>query len=267
MACVRNFQEPASVASIHNDPLLCAAGLSKSYGSGDAVVHAVAGIDLQLHAGEVVAIMGASGSGKTTLLHLLAGLVRADSGAIRFGDHDFAALSDVQLTALRCEEISVVFQAYNLLPTLTAIDNVALPLLLGGTSRTKARAMASDKLAQVGMAPHAGRRPPQLSGGEQQRVAIARAMVNEPRVLLADEPTGNLDRKNTEAVCDLLQQVGASAGRAVAIVTHDPFVANHADRVVVLVDGRLADSFSRTDVNSAEGLALRYMSAAATPRN
>lgn len=249
--------------STDNSAVLHAAGLHKSYGSGDAVVHAVAGVDITLKAGEMVAIMGASGSGKTTLIHLLAGLIRADSGAIRFDDRDFATLSDAQLTALRCAELSIVFQAYNLLPTLTAIDNVALPLLLGGLNRAKARQMASDKLRLVDMTTHASRRPPQLSGGEQQRVAIARALVNEPRVLLADEPTGNLDRKNAESVCQLLQQVGASAGRAVAVVTHDPLVAAYADRVIVLVDGRLADSFKRREAAGAEGIAMRYLSAAA----
>jgi putative ABC transport system ATP-binding protein len=258
-----SFTRNAEVVSSDNNPVLCAIELHKSYGSGDAIVHAVAGVDVALHAGEVVAIMGASGSGKTTLLHLLAGLIRADSGAICFDDRDFATLSDAQLTALRCAELSIIFQAYNLLPTLTAIDNVALPLLLGGINRAQARQMADDKLSQVGMTAHARRRPPQLSGGEQQRVAIARALVNEPRVLLADEPTGNLDRKNAESVCQLLQQVGASAGRAVAIVTHDPFVAAYADRIIVLVDGRLTDSFTRSEVGGAEGIAMRYLSAAA----
>jgi ABC-type lipoprotein export system ATPase subunit len=246
-----------------SNTVLTATGLYKSYGSGDVIVHALADVNLELHADEVAAIMGASGSGKTTLLHLLAGLIRTDSGAISFEGRDFAALSDAQLTALRCAEISMVFQAYNLLPTLTAIDNVALPLLLGGMNRAQARQMASDKLTLVGMTTHASRRPPQLSGGEQQRVAIARALVNEPRVLLADEPTGNLDRKNAESVCQILQQVGASAGRAVAVVTHDPFVAAYADRVIVLVDGRLADSFTRSEVGGAEGIAMRYLSAAA----
>lgn len=249
--------------STDNKAVLSAAGLHKSYGSGDAVVHAVAGVGLELHAGEVVAIMGASGSGKTTLLHLLAGLIRADRGSIHFEGRDFAALSDAELTALRCAELSIIFQAYNLLPTLSAIDNVALPLLLGGMNRAQARQMAGDKLALVGLTAHVGRRPPQLSGGEQQRVAIARALVNEPRVLLADEPTGNLDRKNAESVCELLQQVGASADRAAAIVTHDPFVAAYADRAIVLVDGRLADSFKLSEVSGAEGLAMRYLSAAA----
>ncbi|QDV74488.1 ABC transporter ATP-binding protein [Botrimarina mediterranea] len=241
--------------------VLVASGIRKSYGSGDAIVRAVAGVDITLRAGEIVAVMGASGSGKTTLLHLLGGLVRADGGVIRCGDRDFATLSDAQLTALRCSEISIVLQSYNLLPTLTALDNVALPLLLSGKSRARARELASDKLSQVGMAGHGGRRPPQLSGGEQQRVASARALVNEPRILLADEPTGNLDRKNAESVCQLLQQVGASAGRAAAIVSHDPVVAYHADRVIVLVDGQLVDSFSRNEILGAEDLAPRYLSA------
>lgn len=239
--------------------LLSATGLHKSYGHGDAVVHAVAGADIELAPDEVVAIMGASGSGKTTLLHLLAGLLRPDHGTIQLRDRELTNLSDAELTALRCSQLSVVFQAYNLLPNLTAIDNVALPLLLAGQARTTARAAASEQLALVGMESASRRRPPELSGGEQQRVAIARALINNPRVLLADEPTGNLDRKHAESVCHLLKNVGASAGRAVVMATHDPLIAAHADRVIVLVDGRVADSFSRDEVDSVAELALRAL--------
>jgi putative ABC transport system ATP-binding protein len=173
-------------------PVLCAAGLRKSYGRGTTVVKAVDGIDLDVAAGELVAIMGASGSGKTTLLHLVAGLIRADDGIVRVGDQELTALSDRQLTIFRATHLGVVFQAYNLMPTLNALDNVALPLMLAGTGRRQARAAARDRLEAVGMGNREGYRPPQLSGGEQQRVAIARALVNDPQVVMADEPTGNL---------------------------------------------------------------------------
>ncbi|TWT36599.1 putative ABC transporter ATP-binding protein/MT1014 [Posidoniimonas corsicana] len=239
--------------------MLSASGLQKSFGQGDSLVHAVAGVDIEFMADEVVAIMGASGSGKTTLLHLLAGLLRPDGGSVMLGDRDLARLSDRELTAMRRSHVSVVFQAYNLLPTLTAIDNVAMPRLLAGDNRASARQAAQEMLALVGMAAASNRRPSQMSGGEQQRVAIARALVCQPQVLLADEPTGNLDRKNAETVCRLLRELGATAGRAVAMVTHDPIIAAHADRVVVLVDGRVADTFLRSDVGSAEELAVRAM--------
>lgn len=240
-------------------PVLSASGLKKSYGSGDAAVHAVAGIDLDLIPGEVVAIMGASGSGKTTLLHLLAGLARADGGTVRFAGQDLVKMSDAALTKLRRQQLGVVFQAYNLMPTLSALDNVALPLLLDGKARSAARDRAQQCLDQVGMGKRADHRPAQMSGGEQQRVAIARALIADPQVVLADEPTGNLDRRNAQAVCLLLREIASSSTRAVAVVTHEPAVAFHADRVVVLADGRIADQFPRTVVDSVEALGARYL--------
>lgn len=242
-------------------PILSATGLRKTYGRGDAAVRAVDGIDLDLAPGELVAIMGASGSGKTTLLHLLGGLTRADAGRIQLAGQDLVALSDAAVTALRCKHIGVVFQAYNLMPTLTALDNVALPLMLAGAGRTRARAAARERLAAVGLGERVDRRPAELSGGEQQRVAVARALVNEPPVVLADEPTGNLDRKNAQSVCRLLHEVAATGRHAVVMVTHDPAVAAHADRVVVLADGRVADSFPRAAAGSVEALAVRYLQA------
>jgi putative ABC transport system ATP-binding protein len=242
-------------------PVLSATGLRKTYGRGGAAVHAVDGIDLDLAPGEVVAVMGASGSGKTTLLHLLAGLARADAGSIRVAGRDLAALSDAAVTALRCRHIGVVFQAFQLMPTLSALDNVALPLLLAGSGRAVARAAARERLEAVGMGARAGHRPAELSGGEQQRVALARALVSDPQLVLADEPTGSLDRKNTQAVCRLLREVAATATRAVAVVTHDPAVAAHADHIVVLADGRVADRFPRHTVDSVEALGVRCLQA------
>jgi len=240
-------------------PVLSATGLRKSYGKGDTAVHAVAGIDLDLVAGEMVAIMGASGSGKTTLLHLLGGLTRLDAGSVRFVGEDLATLGDAALTRLRRRRLGVIFQSYNLMPTLSALDNVAVPLLLDGMSRTPDRVVARQQLEQVGMSGRAHHRPAQMSGGEQQRIAIARALVMDPQVVLADEPTGNLDRRNAQVVCDLLRKVATNATRAVALVTHEPAVAIHADRVVVLVDGRIAEVFTRADVATVEDLGRRYL--------
>lgn len=234
----------------------------KSYGRGDTRVEAVAGIDLELMPGEVVAIMGASGSGKTTLLHLLAGLARADSGEVCINDRNLAAATDRCITDIRAKHIGVVFQAYNLLPTLTALDNVALPLMLTGAGH--ARETARAMLTKVGLADRVGRRPPELSGGEQQRVALARALVNDPQVILADEPTGNLDRVNVQRVCELFQKVAATEERAIAIVTHEPFVASYAERVLVLADGRIAAQFSRAEAPSVEEISMRCLHAAQT---
>lgn len=248
-------------------PVLAAVGLTKTYGRGDSAVRAVDGVNLELSPGEMVAIMGASGSGKTTLLHLLAGLARLDSGSVHIGGKDLAKMSDSAATSLRGQQIGVVFQAYNLMPTLTAVDNVALPLLLAGTNRSRARTAALERLEVVGMAERAKRRPPQLSGGEQQRVAVARALVNDPQIVLADEPTGNLDRKNAHAICQLLRDVVVTTNRAVAIVTHDPLVADYADRIVVLADGRVADAFLRNTLSSIEALSIGCLHAAqSTPK-
>lgn len=242
---------------------LSALKLRKSYGRGKAAVKAVDGVDLDVSPGEFVAIMGASGSGKTTLLHVLAGLIRADAGIVRIGEHELTALSDRRLTALRAKYLGVVFQAYNLMPTLSAVDNVALPLMLSGFGRRRARAAARECLQTVGMDHRQNDRPPQLSGGEQQRIAVARALVNDPLVVMADEPTGNLDRANVHGVCELMREVVAQDSRAVVIVTHDPLVAAYADRVIVLADGRVADSFGRAEVGSVEELALRSLSMSA----
>lgn len=238
-------------------PILTATGLEKRYGRGEVAVDAIDGIDLQLHAGELVAVMGASGSGKTTLLHVLAGLARPDRGSVSFVGRELATMSDKALTRLRRTEMGFVFQAYNLMPTLNARDNTALPLLLAGRRPAEARAAAERALDAVSMLPRAGHLPNQLSGGEQQRVAVARALVGDPKLVLADEPTGNLDRRNRDQVCELLAEVATADSRAVLLVTHEPSVAARASRVVVLCDGRVTDDFERSDVADPEQLAAR----------
>ncbi|MFT3881139.1 MAG: ABC transporter ATP-binding protein [Gemmatales bacterium] len=245
--------------------LLTAKGLHKTYGRGEAVVRAVNGIDIDLSSGEMVAIMGSSGSGKTTLLHLLSGLTRTDTGSIQCAGQELTKLSDRMLTSIRGKQIGVVFQSYKLMPTLSVLDNVALPLMLAGTSPSAARTVARQRLDSVEISHQASQRPARLSGGEQQRVAIARALVTEPSIVMADEPTGNLDRENSQIVCQLLRQL-AQGQRAVLIVTHDPVVAWHADRIIVLSDGTVADSFGRNETDSVEALAARCFRSAQLKR-
>ncbi|HLK10284.1 MAG TPA: ABC transporter ATP-binding protein [Candidatus Binatia bacterium] len=211
----------------------------KSYGRGDTAVRAVAGVSLEVAPGEFVAIVGPSGSGKSTLLHLMAGLDLPDAGDVFVGGQRLAALTDDAVTVLRRRAIGVVFQFFNLLPTLTAEENVALPLVLDGQRLRAARPRARAMLERVGLAHRAGHRPDQLSGGEMQRVAIARALVTEPLVLLADEPTGNLDSHTGEEILALVRATAERHDQAVVMVTHDARAATHARRVVAMRDGRV----------------------------
>lgn len=239
--------------------LLQAEGLEKHYGSGTAIVSAINGVDLTLASGEFVAVMGASGSGKSTLLHLLGGLAKADAGEVKLAGVNIGRMSDRAVTYLRRKNIGVIFQAYNLMPTLNALDNVALPLLLAGNNRRVAREQAIECLDSVGMRDRAHHRPSQMSGGEQQRVTIARALVTQPKLILADEPTGNLDHQNAERVCKLLTDVAKAPDRAVVVVTHEAAVAYGADRIVILADGEIVDSFPGSTINSVEELSSRYL--------
>lgn len=219
-------------------PILEARGLTKVYRRGASEVRAVDGIDLDVQAGEFMAIMGRSGSGKTTLLDLLGCLLRPTDGQLVIDGRSVIGASDGELATIRRERIGFVFQEFNLIPTLTAIENVMLPLRYG-PRRPDASARASDLLELVGLAPRAGHRPTELSGGEQQRVAIARALVNEPAVILADEPTGELDSTTSERLMSTLRQLNADRGVTIVIVTHDAGVAGATDRVVRLTDGRV----------------------------
>ena len=213
-------------------------GVSRVYGRGTAAVRAVDDVSLDFPRGSWTAVMGPSGSGKSTLLHLAAGLERADAGRVLIGDTDITAGRDDELTALRRSRIGFVFQSFNLIGSLTAAQNVALPLRLAG--RRPRGAEVRDTLAAVGLADRAKHRPRELSGGQQQRVAIARAMVTRPEVLFADEPTGALDSSAAHIVLDLLRQM-ADAGQSIVMVTHDPLAAARADAVVFLRDGRVVD--------------------------
>jgi putative ABC transport system ATP-binding protein len=219
--------------------LIEARKLTKAYGSGNARVEALRGFDLTIAPGEFVAVMGSSGSGKSTLLHLLAGLDRPTSGSLRVGEHDLCLAGEDELALLRRRLIGVVFQAFNLLDMLSAEENVALPLAIGGTRKLRAEKRAAEALDRVGLAHRRRHLPGELSGGEQQRVAIARALVIEPLVLLADEPTGNLDSASGGQVMDLLCGLTETRRQTIVMVTHDPAHAARADRLILLRDGRV----------------------------
>jgi putative ABC transport system ATP-binding protein len=215
--------------------------VTKSYGTGDARVTAVDRLDLRIAPGEQVVIAGPSGSGKTTLLQLLGALDRPTSGEVRFEGRDLAGLGDGELARLRRETLGFIFQQFNLIPTLTAQQNVEAALAPAGVRAAERHRRAADLLERVGLGPRAGHLPSQLSGGEQQRVAIARALANAPRVLLADEPTGNLDSATGDEIMALLGALHRDEGLSIVLITHDPAIAGAAPRVVRLRDGRTAD--------------------------
>lgn len=212
--------------------------LSMRLSSGGREVSILDGITLDIHAKQFVAIVGPSGSGKSTLLGLMAGLDTPSSGSITLDEVELTSLSEDQLSRLRREKIGYVFQSFHLIPTLTALENIAVPLELAGDP--EAAAKACTLLEAVGLEPRAHHYPVQLSGGEQQRVAVARAFANRPAILLADEPTGNLDTATGQQVIELLIRLNRDQGSTLVLVTHDPALAVHADRVVRLVDGRIA---------------------------
>jgi putative ABC transport system ATP-binding protein len=218
--------------------LLEARRVVKAYAANPAL----RGVDLQVEAGEVVAVLGPSGSGKSTLLHCLGGLTRPDAGEVHFAGRRLDVLSEKERTLLRRSAIGVVFQYGQLVPELSALENVALPLLLGRRGRGPAEAAAGTWLERLGVADVSGQRPGQLSGGQQQRVALARALVTEPRLVVADEPTGALDSLASEQVMELLTSVARESGTTVVLVTHDLRVASYADREVLLRDGSLTSA-------------------------
>lgn len=218
--------------------VLKATQVTKSYQMGQVQVHALKEVDFTVHRGEFVAIMGPSGSGKSTLLHLLGGLDNPSSGEIMLGGQKLSDLSDDEITLVRRKKVGFVFQFYNLLPTLSAGENVALPLIIDGQNGQDSRKKVEELLDMVGLEERADHRPDQLSGGQQQRVAIARAFINQPEIVLADEPTGNLDSKSGAGILELLQRTCREMQATIVMVTHDPRAASFADRIVFLKDGR-----------------------------
>jgi putative ABC transport system ATP-binding protein len=225
-------------------PLLTALDLRKTYAGGSARVAALRGVDLTISPGEFVALMGPSGCGKSTLLHLCGAMDRPSAGRLALGDQDLAALDDDALTRVRRTRIGFVFQFFNLLPTLTVAENIGLPLMLGGARAAAAHARAATLAGRVGLAHRTGHYPQQLSGGEMQRTAIARAVVHGPALLVADEPTGNLDSVNGAQVMALLRELNESLGVSILMATHAPDVAEAAHRVLHMRDGRLVDEGS-----------------------
>ncbi len=215
--------------------------LTKIYGRGEAAVIALDHVNLTVHEGEFVAVMGPSGCGKSTLLHLIGGLDRPTDGIVRLEGRTLNDLKDDDLTRLRRRKIGFVFQFYNLIPVLTALENAALPLLLDGLPAAEAQSRAAEWLTRFGLGDRLHHRPDQLSGGQQQRVAIARALVTMPSLILADEPTGNLDTRSADQIASLLREVTRRYGRTVVMVTHDPRIAAYADRIIFLKDGRVVD--------------------------
>ena len=214
-------------------------GVTKTYGSGSAAVTALRGIDLDVRMGELLMLVGPSGCGKTTLISVIAGILDRDGGDCRVFGHDFSAMSQRDKTRYRGESIGFVFQAFNLLPTLTAAENVSIPLLINGAARGLALSKAKDMLARVALGDRVNALPAELSGGQQQRVAIARALIHEPKLIVCDEPTSALDHETGHNVMDMLKNVALRPDRALVIVTHDARIFEFADRIARMDDGRI----------------------------
>ena len=243
-----------TATSVQVDAAVALRGVRKVHGSGDGAVVALDGIDVELPRGSFTAIMGPSGSGKSTFLHVAAGLDRPTSGAVTLGDADLTRLSERRLTILRRKRIGFVFQAFNLMPSLTVAQNIGLPIRLDG--RRVRRGDVKAVAARVGLSDRLRHRPSELSGGQQQRVAIARALVTRPEVLFADEPTGALDIRTGREVLALLRELVDRDGQTVVMVTHDPRAATYADRVILLADGQIAATLVGADADEvAEHLA------------
>jgi putative ABC transport system ATP-binding protein len=215
--------------------------LTKIYGTAAQPIYALNGVTLAVEEGEFLAIMGPSGSGKSTALYLMGGLDKPTSGKVWLRDADMSVLNDDQLSTLRRTSLGFVFQFFNLIPVLNARENVAMPLILDGVPRAEALQRADEALARVGLQDRGSHRPSELSGGQQQRAALARALVTKPAVILADEPTGNLDSSSSDEVVHLLREAADKWGQAIVLVTHDPRVAAHAKRIIFLKDGKIVD--------------------------
>lgn len=238
--------------------ILTVTDLHKHYLGDGGPVRAVDGVSLSVEGGHFVVIMGASGSGKSTLLHLISGLDQPTSGSILIEGRELTRLSDRELTLFRRRRLGIVFQAYNLLPTLTALENVMLPAIIEGADDRHAERRARELLERVDLGHRLTHRPQAMSGGEQQRVAVARAMMNDPALILADEPTGNLDSKHGEAIWQLLAALVREEGRTVIAVTHEAPAASFADRVVQLRDGRIIHDTPTSGEKHAKPAATRY---------
>ena len=229
--------------------LLKAKNLTREFKKGDEIIRPLDGLDLEVRRGEFLALMGPSGSGKTTLLNLIAGIDSPSGGELIIDGVNIASLSRNKLAAWRSEHVGYIFQLYNLVPVLTAFENVELPLMLQKLSRSDRRKRVSDALEQVGISDRAGHYPRQMSGGQEQRVAIARALVTNPTIIVGDEPTGDLDKKSARAVMELLRRINQEQGRTIIMVTHDPKTTEYAGRTLHLESGRLvSDDYQTRDL-------------------
>ncbi|MBN2578607.1 MAG: ABC transporter ATP-binding protein [Pirellulales bacterium] len=251
-------------ASCHSASPLQIEHLTKCFRQGEAVIEALRNVSLTIRRGEFVVVMGASGSGKSTLLHVMAGLTRPDGGKVAVDGEDLAAMADSDLTRFRRRRIGLVFQAFNLIPTLTARDNVLLPLLADGRGDS-AEGRLNDLLDRLDLRKRAAHRPDALSGGEQQRVAIARALIAQPSIVLADEPTGSLDSVTGQGICRLLQEMCREQQRTIVVVTHEPAVAVWGQRIVVLKDGRVLTEFPTAQFADVHALAAHYQDIVSAP--
>ena len=239
MSATMEYQS-RQAAPAHDDCVAVhARGVTKTYGSGDSKVTALRGIDLDVRCGELMMLVGPSGCGKTTLISVIAGILDRDAGDCTVFGHDYSQMGQGAKTRYRGETIGFVFQAFNLLPTLTAAENVSIPLLINGASRAAALKKAKDMLARVGLGDRAHSLPSQLSGGQQQRVAIARALIHDPKLIVCDEPTSALDHETGHKVMELLKDVALKEDRALVIVTHDARIFEFADRIARMDDGRI----------------------------
>jgi putative ABC transport system ATP-binding protein len=240
--------------------IVSARGVSRRYGTGDAAVDALRGVDLDVEQGRLTAVMGPSGSGKSTLMHILAGLDKPSAGTVTIAGEEITSMGDTELTKLRRRQIGFVFQFFNLLPMLTAEENVLLPLTVAGAKPD--RGYVDELLARVGLADRRTHRPSQLSGGQQQRAAIARALVSQPAIVFADEPTGNLDSKTGGEILELMRSATEELGQTTVMVTHDAHAATIADRVLFLADGAIVEELPKS--SASEILAAMERAAATT---
>ena len=233
------------------EPIIRIRGLKKVYRVGEERVRALNGVDLDIYPGEFVCIIGRSGSGKSTLLNMMAGLEKPSRGSIVIAGEHLEKMNEKQLVDFRLRHIGFIFQQFNLFPSMTALENVTMPLVYRGVSVRKRKAAALKMLKDLGLSKHVNHKPSQMSGGQQQRVGIARALVSNPEVIFADEPTGNLDSRTSEEILSLIQAMAKRDNHTLVMVTHDPSVAAHADRVVNILDGLIVDIVDQTGGRSA----------------
>ena len=233
------------------EPIIRIRGLKKVYRVGEERVRALNGVDLDIYPGEFVCIIGRSGSGKSTLLNMMAGLEKPSRGSIVIAGEHLEKMNEKQLVDFRLRHIGFIFQQFNLFPSMTALENVTMPLVYRGVSARKRKAAALKMLKDLGLSKHVNHKPSQMSGGQQQRVGIARALVSNPEVIFADEPTGNLDSRTSEEILSLIQAMAKRDNHTLVMVTHDPSVAAHADRVVNILDGLIVDIVDQTGGRSA----------------